>query len=211
MSTFRQQIRKVSKEEGFKSVEDFINAWVRGGQTFQSLHEWLTLEKGITRCKATVWNTMRDYLTIPYSSEDQFWYRWEAIAKAKGFKDPKHMIHIFRQRKLCLEEMAEELGVTPNMTPRLIQHLLLNRVEGKIIPKRKYKTRRKFKMSRDRDGISFKETRERWRAKLQALGFRSLKDAVWKLKKRGLKKKEMAKVLGVSVRGFRFRMRRAGL
>ncbi len=212
MPTLVQRVKKIAKEEGFKSIEEFINAWISGGQTFQSLQEWLNLEKGMEVQRPPVWIAFRPYLTIPYSHKDQFWYKWNAIAKAKGFKDPKHMVEVLRQRKLCQKEMAEELGIYPSAVRRVLTELSKDRIEGQVIPKRKYVRKKiKYRVSRDKNGVAQKPSREDWQRRLKNHGFRSLKDAVWRLKKSGYKQEYMANLLGISARGLRNRLKRAGL
>jgi hypothetical protein len=208
--TFLDKFKKIAETEGFTSLEEFVNEWVQNGGTFSSLQEWLMLNYSMEYCMATVWRILRNYLTIPYTHEDQFWYKWNAIAKAKGFKDPKHMIERLRKRKLCKEEIAEELGVIPSALNPIVKRLVQDRIEGHIVPKRKYE-RKKFKITQDKNGISFKKSRGRWREQLKKHGFRSLRDAIWRMKKKGLNYIQMAEVMEVSIRGFRYRRRRAGL
>jgi hypothetical protein len=208
--TFLDKFKKIAETEGFTSLEEFVNEWVQSGETFASLREWLMLNKDMNISKTLIWKTLRKYLTIPYTHEDQFWYKWNAISKVKGFKNPKHMIEVLRKRKLCNAEMAEEIGVTSEALKPVIKHLLQERIEGKIIPKRKYE-RRYFKMSRDADGISFRDARDSWRKRLREYGYRSLKDAIWRLKRKGYNLEDMAKLFGTTPRNFRYRRRRAGL
>jgi hypothetical protein len=212
MAGLKEEFKKVLKAEGFKTITDFINAWVQGGQTFDGLRDWLALTYGIDKDRVTVWKTLRDYLTIPYSYEDQFWYKWDAVARSKKLNDARHMIQVFKKRQLSLDEMAEELGVKGGYgATLLIRRLSQERVNGKVVPRRQY-IRHKFKMSRDRDGITQKDRREVWRDKLAKLGFRSLRDAMWRLRqKRGLSYLEIAKIFEISVRDLRYRRRRAGL
>jgi len=210
MKALKDTVKRIAKEEGYKSITEFINAWIKGGETFYSLRDWLALEKGVDKHVVTIWLLFRDHLTIPYGYEDQFWYKWDAVAKAKGFKDASHMVYIFRKRKLCLDEMAEEINLSRGSTAKTIKRLSQERAEGKIVPKRQY-IRHQYRQSRDRNGISHKSRREVWRQKLAKYGFRSLRDAVWRFRKRGMTYVEMAKLLEITDRDFRYRRRRAGL
>lgn len=210
MESLIKQLGPIVRAKGFKTITDFVNDWIKGGQTFSDLRDWLETEKGIKRSVSGIWCSLRPYLTIPYEYEDQFWYKWDAIAQTKGFKNAGHMVHIFKKRKMPTEDIAKELGVGLEEGKKLIKHLSDERINGKIIPKRKY-VRKKFKMNRDRNGISHHKRREFWRTKLKKFGFRSLRDAIWRLKKRGYTYREMAKLFEVTIWDLKYRRKRAGL
>jgi hypothetical protein len=212
MKGLREDIKKIAKQRGHKNITSFINAWIKDGQTFDNLRDWLELEYGVNKCRVTVWNTLRGYLTIPYTWEDQFWYKWDSIARTKGFKDAGDMIHIFKKRPMSLAQISEELGLKESYrSSGLVHRLSQERINGKVVPKRQY-IRHKFKMSRDRDGITQKQTREAWGEKMKEHGFRSLRDAIWKLKKkRGFSFFEIAKLFNITTRDLLYRRRRAGL
>lgn len=211
--TLKEQVMQTAKEQGFNSITDFINAWIQSGETFKSLHDWLQLETGIERQdKTKVWKTFRDFLTIPYGYDDQLRYRWEAIAKIKGFKDIDHMVQTLKNRKLCLREMAEELGTSYHRAGNLLKRLSLCKFSSqKGGQKRRYIRHSHLLPSKDRDGITSKKCRDHWRNKLAEYGFRSLKDAIQRLKRKKLTYGQMAQLFGVTYRDFLYRRRRAGL
>jgi AraC-like DNA-binding protein len=219
MTTLRQHIINIAKEKGFNSLTDFINHWIQSGRKFDEIAPWLQLEYGIVfNTKNYAWRLLRDYLTIPYSVEDQFWYKWDAIAKVKGFQNARHMIQMFRNRKLCLTEIAEELGMSSNHASQIIRHILHGRQVTTDTSKRKYHHHHRWlggkpgPKTKDRDGISNSHTREHWRKMLDEFGFRSLRDAVDKLRRhQKLNYTEMAQLFGVTARDFRLRRQRAKL
>jgi hypothetical protein len=206
--TTKDIIIRLAKEKKYNSITDFINSWIQSGETFKSLEDLLKLEYGI-RCahSGNVWKIARNYLTIPYESDDQFWYKWDAIARAKNFKDVQDMLQDFKNRNLHVTELAIELGCSSSTIVPLLRRLSRNRVKGQISSKRTYIKRSPF--HKDRDGFCHKSARDRWCSKLEEYGFRSLKDAVWRLRKKGLACKDMAKLFGVTKDDFQYRLRRA--
>jgi len=208
--TLKQKIKQLAKEEGLKSITEFLNAWIESGETFTSLQERLLLEEDFEVGKTWLWKVLRSYLTVPYDYDDQFWYKWNSIAKSKGYKNPKSMIETYQSR-FCNAEIAEELGVGIKTAPTLIKRLLQDRVDGKPIKRRKYKSRIPKNPSMDRNGIVRKDSREEWNEKLKKYGFRSLRDAIWRMKKRKMSYVEMARALDVKIRVLRSRRRKAGL
>jgi transcription initiation factor IIE alpha subunit len=118
------------------------------------------------------------------------------------------MLETFANRKLVNDQIAEELGMDTRAIPNLLRKLRSKRMVGKLVEKRKYimSTRR-----RDKNGIVVKKVRDKWEARIKELGFRSLKDALGRLKRRGYTFVEIAEMFGVSVRLLRWRRKRARL
>lgn len=211
VKTIKGHVIQLAKERGFTSLTDFINDWIKSGGTFSSLRVELRIKYDVDFYITAIWKSCRPYLTIPYTPEDQFWYRWDSVARAKGFRDANHMIKVFQHRKYVIADYSEELGVIRKNIPPLVRRLAQERVEGKVVPKRSYRSRVRFIRQRDKDGIVKGPDRAIWRQKLDGFGFKSLREAVWKLKRKGLNYHQMAQIFGVSDRCFRQRRLRAGL
>lgn len=209
--TLRKKIGKIAKEKSFNNITEFINAWIQKGETFKSLQESLQLEYDIICLPQEIWLLLRNYLTIPYGYEDQFWYRWDAIAKVKGFENAYQMAQNFKRKKLCLREIAEELGTHIGYAHKLMRRLSQIRINGQIVPKRTYTKRNRWEKTKDRNGFSQQSCRDKWKEKLTQFGFKSFREAVWKLRREKLSYREMAKLFGISERLFLYRRRRAGI
>ena len=105
----------------------------------------------------------------------------------------------------------EELGIRTTFLPHVLHRLSQERIEGQVVPKRKYTKRKKYTVYRDKDGIACRNVREKWRKVFKTYGFRSLKDAMWKLRVRGYRIEDMAKLFGVTLSTFKARVRLAGI
>jgi hypothetical protein len=159
--TFMVQFTEYIKSEGWISITDFVNDWIKKGGTFQSLHQHLIL-KDIVFTKETIWANLRKHLTIPYDSPDYFWYKWDSIAKTKGFNSFLKLYEVYK-RKLTTAEMAIELGVDVRTV-----EVLLNRMEGQNKRKGRHK---------DEQGFCKTNVKEKWNKLLKEHGFDTLKEA----------------------------------
>lgn len=200
--SFIEQFQDWIEEEGYTSITDFVNDWIKEGGTFRTLHEWTAL-RGATVVYLTLWTALRKYITVPYSGEDQFWYKWESVAKAKGYSSVETMVKSLR--KYTTAEIARELDIAPTYAKELMRRLSYSR-KRKVPEKRKMKKAKPFKT---KEGFSREETRKKWEALLKEKKFRSLRHALRILRNKGLSFERIAKELGVAYTTLRMRMDRA--
>ena len=184
-----------------QSVENFINNWFRSGENFGALYQFL-LAKGVQTNKNSVYQTFRPMLTIRYLYKDQFFYKWNSIAKTKGFANAKQMILTWKELKYSNTQMAEELGLFASNLGPVIDAIL---EDGDT-----FKKPRNFKIpkTRNRDGFSAKDHIKLWDDKLKNMGYENLRQAIDDMKSRGFNFSEMAKEFGISPRNFRWRRKR---
>jgi hypothetical protein len=200
-TAIKNEIHIVAKKLGFSNPTDFLNNWIYNGGTFTSLHKKLK-EFGIHRAYQVVWRELRDYLTIPYDFPDAFFYRWNARARERGFRDARQMFNVFRGRHHLLSDsqIAAKLGLRDSRYARYVRERFKLRVVG-TLPKR-------YKVSWCKDGFCWQSARERWNAKAQELGYSTLRSAVGNMRRRGLTQAEMAETFGVNPRTMRETIRR---
>lgn len=193
------EIKKECKKG--QSVENFINNWIRSGENFSSLFQFL-ISKGVETNKNSVWKTFRSMLTLPYSYENQFLYKWNSVAKAKGFVNAKQMITSWKKQKYTQAQIAEELGLFPPNVA-VIVNAILNDAKTFKPP-----WDHKHLKIRNRDGFSQQNAIKNWNEKLEKVGYENLQKAIEGMKNEGLNYTEMAKKLDISVRAFRHRRKR---
>lgn len=203
METFIIKFKNLIESEGYTTITAFVNKWIKDGGTFRTLYEWVIL-KGIDTKYITVWVTLRPYLTIPYSSQDQFWYYWNAVAKSKGYFSAERMLNNLTEN-LTLRETANELDTSPRNVLLLIKRIKY--YDRKEMPQ--LRARRNNKWHTNKDGFSRIDAKTRWEEALKEKGFRGLRDALRRLRDKGLTFKEIAKELKTTDRNLRFRMAKA--
>ena len=197
-----KEVKKLCKRE--QTVENFIDLWIRSGETFKSLYQ-LLLSRGVETNRNSVYKTFRSMLGLPYSTRDAFLYKWNAIARTKGFANAKQMIAFWKKQKYNNRQIAEELGRYPRgalNTKVLIDHILSDGTEIKTSKSHPYPKKR------NEGGFSRKDRAEEWLIKLNDMGFSTFREAVDTWKSRGLNYTDMAKLIGISVRAFRWRRKR---
>lgn len=193
------EIQKVCKKG--QSVENFVNNWIRSGESFDSLYQFL-ITRGVQTNKNSVWRTFRPMLTLPYSYKDQFFYKWNAIAKTKGFVTAEQMITSWEEQKYTQKQIADELGLFASNVGPVIKAILDGGESFKAVRDLKHAK------AQDEDGFSRRDFIEAWDEKLKKMGYENLRQAIEEMKSEGLNYSEMGRSLGISPRAFRWRRRR---
>lgn len=195
-------ISKIQKEcKRGQSVKNFINNWIRSGETFKSLFQFL-ISKGVETNKNSVWRTFRPMLTLPYLYENQFLYKWNSIAKTKGFVNAKQMITSWKEQKYTQAQIATELGLFTCNVGVVIEAILNDGKDFKPIRDLKHPK------LRNKDGFSRRDFIEIWNKKFEEMGYENLRQAMDGMENDGLNYSDMARKLGISPRAFRWRRRR---
>jgi hypothetical protein len=197
---FILQFQTLIGELGYKTITEFINKWISEGGTFQSISEWLLL-RGFEFKFITVYINLRKFLTIPYDIMDQYFYKWNAIAKSKDFDSAQQMVSSLLS-KYTINEITKELN-TDRKTFKELRHRLSdpNAKPGKP----------KSKKHKNRDGFARGSTSENWRSRWEEKGFKGLRDAIQKMRLRGLDFKDIAREFNTTNRNLRYRMKSARL
>jgi hypothetical protein len=198
---FILQFQTLIENLGYKTITEFVNKWISDGETFKSIHEWLLL-KGFEFEYITIYNNLRKFLTIPYDTIDEYFYRWNGIAKAKGYKSVKQMISSLLG-KYTTKEILIELDVDRG-TLRDLKFRLKEQETNPRKPSNK-------KKQRTRDGFSRGSTSEKWRGIWESKGFRGFRDAIQKMRLKGMSYKDISKEFGVTPRDLRIRLKAAKL
>lgn len=210
-----QQIKNIAEEEGFATITGFVNHWIQNGGSFYTLRDWLMLEKGLIKSRITIWKSLRPFLTLPYSREDQFWYKWNSIAKAKGFKDIPDMVRKLNLKKTSRKQVAKEFAILITNVDKFVYSLAKKRKiysgPQQITQLRPYIKKERHKVKRNKNGMVRCDSSKIWDDKLKKYGFRSLRDAVWRLRLKKYNQTQMAQLFGVTARTFRNRLRRNDL
>ncbi len=196
------EIKKVCRRG--QTVENFVNNWIHSGQSFNALYQFL-LSKGVETNRNSVWSTFRPMLTIPYQYSNQFMYKWNAIAKTKGFVNAKQMITLWKKQKYTQILISQELGLNlcdSRHISSTIEEILndgksFKKGEGSHLPKAK-----------NQDGFARQDRILVWREKLRSLGYESLREALERMETKGMTFLEIAETLGITPRGLRWRKKR---
>ncbi len=204
---FMIRFEEFIKKEGFSSSREFINKWISDGSTFRNLHQRLNL-MGLEVSYVNIWLKLRPLLTVPYQIKDGLWYKWDGIAKTKGFSGAEEMFKVYFTTK-TLKQIAEELGITYQRVKNLATTLNEQTERLKDSPDI---TKRKRKMlNRGTSGIKYPGITEKWKEKLKEKGYTSLEEAVNALRTKGLSHSEMAEFFEMSPKGLYLRMNNLGL
>lgn len=185
-ATFIEKFGKLIKIEGFASITEFVNDWIYNGGTFKTMHDWILI-KNIKIDRYTVWLNLRKYLTIPYSQENAFWYKWNSIAKTKGNKSIADLVNKYKKNLTTLE-MSIELGTSVRTMEKLL--FKINKLENK-------KTK-KYSKIKNRDGFTKTNVKRKWEKILGEKGYKTLRNAIKDMQNKGMTTSEMAKELGVA-------------
>jgi len=201
---FFEKFEELIKEEGYSSINSFVDSWISKGGSFKTIHQWLTL-KNININYYTAYSKLRPYLTIPYDVPSSFWNKWNIIAEAKGFKNIDDMMETYK-KKYTNTEMANELGVTT----RTIEYLKIKMDGDRNLPIKNL-VKMKRPSQKDEDGFTKTDIKEKWIKLLNEKGFNNLKEAATFYKENKKSILEMAKDLGVTERSLTIRLEKAGI
>ena len=185
---------------GTEDIQAFINKWMLNGGNFNTLYQHLIL-RGMEVRYQYVWKKLRPYLTVPYESKDQFLYKWDSLAKTKGFDDITKLMNNYAD-KYTSKEIADELGIGLSTAEKL-RRRALSKNRGISPVKRKRVTHK------DKQGFHRSDYKAQWKARLEALGHTTIREAVYYLRRKGKTFKQIAQALGVTDRCLRYRMKLA--
>ena len=203
---FLIQFKELIKGEGYDDISKFVNDWISNGGTFKTLHQWLLL-KDFNIVYFNVWLNLRKYLTVSFDYDSSFKYKWDSIAKIKGYNTFEDLIKDYKS-KYTSAEMARELGIT-----RRGLNYILTRLENEGKPfEDRYKSNKSIgEKLVDKDGFTMTDTKEKWDKILKEKGYSSLTEAVTILNSRGLNIPKMAEELGVTQKALRWRIQKADI
>ncbi len=196
---FKREIEK----EGYQTITAFVNDWIGGGGTFHGIYEWCLL-RNIEVKYLALWMSLRRFLTIPYSYDDQFWYKWTAVAKAKGFDNTDQMVRNYL-RNFTTTEICKELDVSTKYVWDLIGRLRDKRHTP--IPNKK----RGNRPHKDKEGFVRGPTKIKWKGMIQQIGFRTLKETVIRLREKELTYRQIAEKLGTNPSTLCLRLKQANI
>jgi hypothetical protein len=201
---FVVQFKELIEEEGYDNITDFINNWIAKGESFESLRQWLIL-KGVNTTYHNVWINLRQYLTAPFDCQSSYDYKWNTIAKTKGYVSLEEMIKDYKTR-LTSAEMAEELGIT-----RRGLNYILCRIDNKGKPfEERYKGARSIgEKHKIEGGFTQISAKKRWEKIVKDKGYNSLTEAVTDMHSKGMNTIKMAEELGVSPKSLKERIQKA--
>jgi len=203
---FLIQFKELIKEEGYDDISKFVNDWISNGGTFKTLHQWLLL-KDFNIVYFNVWLNLRKYLTVSFDYDSSFKYKWDSVAKTKGYDTFEDLIKDY-QNKYTSIEMANELGITRRGLNYILTRL---RNEGKPFEDR-YKGDGKIgKKLVNEDGFTMTDTKEKWEKILRDKGFNSFTEAITILNNRGMNIPKMANELEVTEKSLRWRIQKANI
>jgi hypothetical protein len=206
---FMDRFERLVIDKGYLNGRHFLNQWIKDGGTFKSLHEWL-LSQGLEYDRYWVWLALRPLLTIPYNYDDAFIYRWNAIAKTKGFESAKSMFAYYTRKKYNKVKIAEIFDTTASNIVKIMHKVRTHNLSISL-RKRKQYSRKKRRM-RSKDGFGKKDVQDKWSEKFKSFGnSRSLREVIWKMQRKNMTPKEMAHVLGVDIRTLYYRLVKAKL
>jgi len=201
---FLLQFKELIAQAGYDNITDFINEWVTNGESFNTLQQWLAL-KGIDMSYHNIWINLRQYLTVPFDYQSSFDYKWDNIAKTKGFDSFEELINTYKGR-LTSAEMAEELGIT-----RRGLNYLLRRMENKDKPfEDRYKSPQSMGVKpKIEGGFTQITAKKKWEKIVKDKGYDSLSEAIADMQSKGMSIAVMANELGVSAKSLKERILKA--
>ena len=204
---FLQQFRELIEKEGYNDISKFVNDWISDGGSFRTLHQWVLL-KGVDVVYYNIWLNLRKYLTVPFDYDSSYKYKWDSIAKTKGYDTFEELINDYKNKEYTSTEMARELGITRRGLNYILTRL---KNEGKSWEDRYKGDGKVGQKFVDKDGFTMTDAKEKWDRILKKKGYNSLTEAVTTLSSRGLNIPRMAEELEVSEKALRWRIQKANI